>query len=146
MKGDDFVSTRHLIGAHLIKVWILQGISIWDALDTTVYNPRQLGGGGGRGGGINWAEILGGWSLLECFASSQVLLHPPSMSGRWHRHLMWSCELQENTLPCVWWGNPLTPYKHCHTGSAHPGRTEVTDLLSKHKRSPIQVLNETNIA
>ena len=52
------------------------------------------------------------------------------MSGRWHRHLMWSCELQENTLPCVWWGNPLTPYKHCHTGSAHPGRTEVIDLLS----------------
>ena len=52
------------------------------------------------------------------------------MSGRWHRHLMWSCEPQENTLPCVWWVNPLTPYKHCHTGSAHPGRTEVIDLLS----------------
>ena len=78
----------------------------------------------------NWAEILGGWSLPECFASSQVLLHPPSMSGRWHRHLMWSCEPHKNTLPCVWWGNPLTPYKHCHTGSAHPGRTEVIDLLS----------------
>ena len=39
-------------------------------------------------------------------------------------------QTQENTLPCVWWGNPLTPYKHCHTGSSHPGRTEVIDLLS----------------
>ena len=22
----------------------------------------------------------------------------------------------ENTLPCAWWGNPLTPCKHCHKG------------------------------
>ena len=36
------------------------------------------------------------------------------MSGRWQRHFTWSQEPQENTLPCVWWGNPLTPYKHCH--------------------------------
>ena len=43
---------------------------------------------------------------------------------------MWSCEPQENTLPYVWWRNPLTPCKHCHTGSAHPERTEVIDLLS----------------
>ena len=54
----------------------------------------------------------------------------PLMSGRWHRHLMWSFEPQENTPPCAWWGNPLTPYKHCHTGSVHPGRTEVIDLLN----------------
>ena len=47
MKGDDdFVSTRRLIGAHLIKVWIITRY-FWDALDTTVYMPRQLGGGGG---------------------------------------------------------------------------------------------------
>ena len=83
--------------------------------------------------------MLWGWSLPECFASSQVLLHPPSMSGRWHRHLTWSCEPRENTLPCVWWGNSPTPYKHRHTGlldqhwrdrSTHPGRTEVIHLLS----------------
>ena len=61
------------------------------------------------------------------------------MSGRWHRHLTWSCEPRENTLPCVWWGNSPTPYKHRHTGlldqhwrdrSTHPGRTEVIHLLS----------------
>ena len=38
-------------------------------------------------------EMLWGWPLSE-----------------------WSCEPRENTLPCAWWGNPLTPYKHCHNG------------------------------
>ena len=41
----DFVSSRHSIGARLIKVWMITR-SLWDALDTTVYNPRQLGGRG----------------------------------------------------------------------------------------------------
>ena len=121
---DDFVS-------YLTKVWIITRVwfywmfydhfsarsllaklgrtrSLWDALDTTVYNPRHEA----RGGGVfNWGEILWGWSLSECFASSSVLLHPHSMSGRWHRHLTWSCEPQENTLSCEWWANDLTPYK-----------------------------------
>ena len=96
------------------------------------YNTRKLGGGG-----INWAKILWGWSLPECFAFSPVLLHPPSMSRRWHRHLTSSCEPQDNTLLCAWWGNPLTPYKHFHTGSAHPGRIEIIDLLSS-TRQPAQ--------
>ena len=86
---DDFVS-------YLIKVWIITK-SLCEALDTTVYNPRQLGGGGV----FNWGEILWGWSLSECFVSSSVLLYPHSMSGRWHRHLTWSCEPQENTLPAT---------------------------------------------
>ena len=54
---DDFVSTRRLIGAHLIKVWIIIRY-FWDALATTVYNPRQLGRGGGGGGEGGGRELI----------------------------------------------------------------------------------------
>ena len=122
---DDFVSTRRSIGAHLIKVWIITRY-FWDALATTVYNPRQLRGGGGE---LIEPKYYEGGHCQSVLRSHRFFYIHPLMSWRWHRHLTGSCEPQDNTLPCVWWGNPLTPNKHCHRGSAHPGRTEVIDLL-----------------
>ena len=63
-------------------VYISGGIE-HQVCNNTVYNIRQLGGGGG--GRINGVKILWVLSLPECFAFSQFLLHPSSMSGRWHR-------------------------------------------------------------
>ena len=88
---------------------------------TTVYNPRQLRGGGG----LIEPKYYEGGHCQSVLRSHRFFCIHPLMSWGWHRHLTGSCKPQDNTLPCVWWGNPLTPNKHCHRGSAHPGRTEV---------------------
>ena len=59
------------------------------------------------------------------------------MAGRWHHHLTWACGPRENTLPCAWWGNPLTPYKTSTGGTicishGFPGEMEFSPTSSQY--------------
>ena len=67
-----------------------------------------------------FAQTFPMWQLIEpkyyegghcqsVLRSHRFFYIHPLMSGRWHRHLTWSCEPQENILPCAWWGNPPPP-------------------------------------
>ena len=89
---------------------------IWGALATTAYNPRQLGGER-----INWAKILWGWSLPECFAFSHVILHPPSISWMAPPFNVVMRATGEYTTMCVVRESPVTQ-QALPQGLSSPGK------------------------